>query len=500
MTQHLTALAGLTWFAAIVAALVVLFAFGTRLQLPLAGLPRWLARVGITVGALAAVLFANMALYRHDAHLDLTREEAFTPSEEAQQVVRELREPLELTYFFKKNDQSAMATMTSLRLLARLNPLLKLETYDTDQNPARANQLGVRVYNTAILQTKERRVEVVSSDDHEIALGILRAMRERDVVICFGTGHGEYQIDNFEHQTHFEGLGGRGERLVVQMEDHGLGRLRRSLDKLGLTSRKVDLSSGRAVPEDCAMVVDVNPRTRFSPPETGLLRDYLRRGGSLFLAIEPDYEVDDSLRALLTDAGVTIKEGYIVDPNGHYFTDDQMIAVSKYDPHPITQGVAMSIYPGARPVAAVVAPAGAEQPVKARVLLASTSSSYIVAQKGMSKGDGEGEERGSQPLAVVAEGRLEVGQDKPFRLVAFGNAGFASNSFYPYLSNADMILNALSWLSREQKAPIARPVVEDVPRVILTGAQAQAIFIFTVLILPGSVALFGGLVWWRRRL
>jgi hypothetical protein len=79
----------------------------------------------------------------------------------------------------------------------RLNPLLSLETIDTDQNPARANQLGVRVYNTAILQTRARRVEVVSSDDHEIALAMLRAMRERDIVICFGTGHGEYQIDNF---------------------------------------------------------------------------------------------------------------------------------------------------------------------------------------------------------------------------------------------------------------------------------------------------------------
>ncbi|MDR3467571.1 MAG: Gldg family protein [Xanthobacteraceae bacterium] len=486
------------WFAAVIGALVALFAFGIRLRLPLSGLPRWLARFAIAGGACVAVLFANMALYRHDAHLDLTREEAFTPSLEAEQVVRDLHEPLELTYFYKKNDQSALAAMTTLRLLARLNPQLRLETVDTDQNPARANQLGVRVYNTAILRTSTRRVEVVSSDDHEIALGMLRAMRERDVVICFGTGHGEYQIDNFEHQTHFEGLGGRGERLVVQMEDHGLGRLRRSLDKLGLLSRKVDLSAGRPVPDDCAVLVEVNPRSRFSPPETGLLRTYLARGGSFFLAIEPDYTVDESLRALMADAGVNFGDGYLVDPNGHYFTDDQMIAVSKYAPHPITQGLAMSIYPGARPVAAVQ-PAGGGGPVDAKVLFASTDSSYIVTEKGASKGDGEGEAKGPEPLAVVAEGKLEPSQDKPFRLVAFGNAGFASNSFYPYLSNADMIINCLSWLSREEKAPVARPVVEDVPRVILTGRQAQGIFISTVLVLPGAVALLGGLVWWRRR-
>jgi hypothetical protein len=498
MTERLPELAGLFWFAAVICALLALFAFGIRLRLPLSGWRRWLARIAISGGACIAVLFANMALYRHDAHLDLTREEAFTPSRDAQQVVRDLHEPLVLTYFYKKNDQAALATITTLRLLARLNSNLKLETVDTDQNPARANQLGVRVYNTAILQSRTRRVEVVSSDDQEIALGMLRAMRERDITICFGTGHGEYQIDNFEHQTHFEGLGGRGERLVVQMEDHGLGRLRRSLDKLGLLSRKVDLSTGRPVPDDCAALVEVNPRTRFSPPETGLLRNYLTHGGSLLLAIEPDYDVDDSLRALMAEVGVNIGTGYVVDPNGHYFTDDQMIAVSKYVSHPITQSLAMSIYPGARPMAAVEPMAG-DKAVEAEVLFTSTDSSYVVAEKGASKGDGEGEARSSRPLAVVAEGTLEPGEGRPFRLVAFGNAGFASNSFYPYLSNADMIINCLSWLSREQKAPVVRPVVEDVPRVVLTGAQAQGIFILTVLVLPGTVTLFGGLVWWRRR-
>jgi len=498
MTEHLAELTGAFWFAAVICALVALFAFGIRLRLPLSGPLRWLAHLGIAGGACIAVLFANMALYRHDSHLDLTREEAFTPSQEAQQVVRDLHEPLELTFFYKKNDQAALATITSLRLLSRLNPLLRLDTVDTDQNPARANQLGVRVYNTAILRTSARRVEVVSSDDHEIALGMLRAMRERNIVICFGTGHGEYQIDNFEHQTHFEGLGGRGERLVVQMEDQGLGRLRRSLDKLGLLSRKVDLSAGRPVPDDCAVLVEANPRSRFSPLETGLLRTYLLHGGSFFFAIEPDYNVDDSLRALMEDVGVNIGDGYLVDPNGHYFTDDQMIAVSKYEQHPITRGLAMSIYPGARPVAAVQ-PAGGDRPVNAKVLFTSTDSSYIVAEKGASKGDGEGETKGPKPLAVVAEGKLKAGQEKPFRLVAFGNAGFASNSFYPYLSNADMIINCLSWLSREQKAPVARPVVEDVPRVVLTGGQARGIFISTVLVLPGMVALLGGLVWWRRR-
>ena len=53
-------------------------------------------------------------------------------------------------------------------------------------------------------------------------------------------------------------------------------------------------------------------------------------------------------------------------------------------------------------------------------------------------------------------------------------------------------------LIREERAPVVKPPVEVLPTVALTGSQMRAIFISTALALPGSVALLGGLVWWRR--
>jgi len=81
----------------------------------------------------------------------------------------------------------------------------------------------------------------------------------------------------------------------------------------------------------------------------------------------------------------------------------------------------------------------------------------------------------------------------------FGDADFASNSFFPYLSNADMTLGGIAWLIREERAPSLKPPVEILPRVALTGGEMRWIFITTVLLFPGAVALAGGLVWWRRR-
>ena len=185
-----------------------------------------------------------------------------------------------------------------MQLLARLNPRLEVDTVDSDQHPALANQMGVQVYNTAVVRAGDRRIQVITTDEQEIALAILRAIRARETVICFATGHGEYDIDNFEFHTHFEGAQSHSHNIegvgVVQMQQHGLGRLRRTIEKLGLVARKTLIAGGQPVPPDCAALVEANPRTRYTGADSAILRAYLERGGGLLMLIEPDYPVDEN--------------------------------------------------------------------------------------------------------------------------------------------------------------------------------------------------------------
>jgi hypothetical protein len=488
--------AGALWFFGVVAALVVLFAGGIRLRVPAIGLARRLARVAVVGAAVGITILANMALYRHDLQFDLTREQAFTPSAEAQEIVKGLKQPVHLTFFYQKQDPAGRGAATSVQLLARLNPRLEADIVDSDQHPALANQMGVQVYNTAVVRAGDRRVQVITTDEEEIALAILRAIRTRETVICFAIGHGEYDIDNFAFHTHFEGTQSHSHNMegvaVVQMQQHGLGRLRQTVEKLGLVARKTLLAGGQQVPPDCAALVEANPRTRYTGADSDVVLSYLKRGGSLLMLIEPDYPIDETLAAVLAEAGVRPEDGFVVDPVDHYFTDDQMIAVSKYARHPITRGLALSIYPGARPVDTIPA---ADATVT--VLFSSSTQSYRIADRLAASEEAAAAPRGAIPLAAAAEGRL--GSGNPFRLVVFGDADFASNSFFPYLANADMVLGCISWLIREERAPVVKPPVEVLPTVALTGSQVRTIFIATVLVLPGSVGLLGGLVWWRRR-
>jgi ABC-type uncharacterized transport system involved in gliding motility auxiliary subunit len=219
-----------------------------------------------------------------------------------------------------------------------------------------------------------------------------------------------------------------------------------------------------------------------------VLERYLSAGGNLLLLLEPDFVAGDELSALLRRAGVQLGDGVVVDPIGHYYTDDQMIAIERYAAHPALLGLALSFYPGARPLQSVSADG-----VRSVVLFASSAQATLAA-----RGGGVLDmQPTARVLAIASEGTLGA-QGKPFKLAVVGDADFASNSFYPYLANADVALGLCAWLRGEPRAPALKPPVEVLPLVAMTNAQMQAVFVVCVLLVPGLCGLVGVGVWWRR--
>jgi hypothetical protein len=489
----------LAWFAVVLGALLLLFALGVRLPVARAGWRRWLARGAGAAGAVVLVLLANVALFRHDVHFDVTRSHAFTPSPEAQRVIGSLATDVELTYFYQKQNPAGRAAKHMVEMMGRSSPRLHVRTVDPDQQPALASRYGVRVYNVAVLESRGRRVQVISTEDRDLALGILRLTRQEEKTICFAAGHSEYDIDNMEYHTHFEGVHGHSHGAegigVVLMEQHGVGRLRRSLESLGLTAKKVTLATAGGVPDECAALVEADPRTMYSPLESRALEDYLARGGAALLMYDIDFPVEPGLAAVLAKVGIRVGEGVVTDPLDHYFTDEQMVAITRYAQHSVTRGLALSFYPGVRPLEVLPVPGISVSP-----LFSSSAQSYVRPVRGQVTPEATMEKRGARPLAIAAEG-LWPGRPgaKPFRVIVIGDGDFVSNSFFPYMSNSDLVLAALAWLIGEERAPTMRPPIEVLPTVVLTNQQVRGIFLFTVLVLPGLAVALGGVVWWARR-
>ena len=489
-------------------AVLVLARFGLRLPLVVPGSARrrrwWNA--GVLAGGACVLLLAVTALTWHDTHLDLTREKRFTPSAQAMTVVAGLREPVKLTYFFQGQDPNALRARDLLLQMAKLNPLLAVDTIDPEKQPSLAATRGVKVNNAALIEAQGRRVLVQGTDEAEFAVGIQRVLRERVVKICFTEGHNEYSIDNEEFHTHLDSAASHSHddaaSKVIETTGHGIGRLRRSLEALGYDVARVPLATQPDVPATCAVLIAANPRTTWLPGESASVRRYLERGGAFLLLADLGFELEPGLAGLLADMGVKPQQAVVVDRLSHYGNDAEMVAVTGYEPHPLTAKVAYSFFPGVRPLELLAPAAG----VTVRPLAKSGESSTIRAVAAVERRlagrtqapPADDPTPAARVLAAASEGRLGAAS-AAFRAVVVGDADFASNSFYPYMANSDLTLSMVRWLVREEALVAVNARVAAPPLVLLTASQVQAVYLVTTIALPLLAVLMGLIAWWRRR-
>lgn len=511
MDEHAIDHEALALAAGWLVAVLALFVAGVRLPLEthFGRLRSWLYAAGCVAAGVGVWVLANVALVLNDTHVDVTREKVYTPSASAMRVAEALVTPVRLTYFYHSLSPEGRRTADILEVMGRRNPLLTVETVDPDKQPDQARREGIRLYNAAVIEAEGRRVLVQGTDEAEIAIGIQRVLRERAVTACFIEGHGELPMDAFEFHSHLEGISdhshGDASSKVVETQGHGIGRLRRALEAQGYETRKLVTATRPAIPDACSLAIVASPRTLFLPAESAALRTYLAGGGSALLLLDLGFVLEPDLARLIGELGARFEQEVVVDPLSHYQSDPEMVAVTGYDPHPVTRTASMTFYPGARPI--TLQPPGPG--VSVTPLLISSRDSYTrrvepaVARQldpvpATTAPAATAPQAGPRVLGIAAEGTLPGGT-APFRAMLVGDGDFASNSFLPYMANSDLLVAAVRWLAREDRGTAVRTRIPAPPMVLLTANQTRAVFAGIVVLLPLSVIGIGCIVWWRRR-
>jgi ABC-2 type transport system permease protein len=503
------------FFVAWCAAVLLIFLLALRLPLRPGG-TRSRAALGngmLAAAAIAVALLANVAVYRHDLHVDLSREGINTPPPQLQSVVQGLQSNISLTYFYNAADGNALAARALLTVASRENQHFHFRAVDLDREPAIAHRLGVHAYNTAVLEADDHRVIVENTVDlAQIAYAVLRVLKQRVDVVCFVTGHGESfpETPAHFHFSHLETLRGHnvpGGGDVLVGDPEGVDSLQLAVTTVGYTVRRIVPATLTRIPDDCALVTDIGPRRPYARGETKLFSDYLGRGGHMLLMIDPGLRIEQEFAGFLGKLGVASEPALIIDPLNHYGTDETKVAVPYYPPHPITKRVALTIFPDARPIRVTPPPVG----ITASVLARSSDDSYLrplrqtpeaTEASGTFVTDANPSSRGPVILAVALEGSwpdAPASEGKLFRLVLVGNSSFATNAYFPYVSNGDLVLGMVRWLAGDEWMPTVQPQSFSPDQIVLTQRQMRDIFIMLELVLPLSVLLFGGIVWWRRR-
>ena len=454
-----------------------------------------------TVSVLVILGFLNFLAVRYPVRVDLTETGLHTLAPESQQLVRNLSEPVKVWVFDREQNPQDRELLENYR---RLGSQFSFEYVDPQARPGVAQQFGVKQFGEVYLEagSQRRLVQTVNQQERlsEVQLtNKLQAIKsDRIAKVYFLQGHGENAIAG---------------------EQGGLSQAIGALGDKNFTTAPLNLLQ-QPVPKDATVVVVASPKRALFAQEVKALSDYLNRGGSLLLMIDPN--TNPGLDNLLQNWGITLDKRLIVDPQGAALGLGPAVpVVTNYGQHPITKdfGNGFSFYRGARPIE--IKPVAG---VQATPILQTSPQSWAESDLNNTdlKFDPQSDRPGPLTLGIALTRQVEVASNlkqsepksgsnpqasekskqKPAqaRLVVIGNSEFATNGLFEQQLNGDVFLNSVSWLGNQEQQQLSiRPKEAKNRRLNLTPQQVNILGWTSLAIIPliGFVSAF--VLWWLRR-
>jgi len=443
---------------------------------------------------------ANYLVVRHPKRFDLTKDQRYSLSDQTRKVVAGLKDDVKITYFQRQRDMAR--GQDRLKEYQALSPRIKVEFVDPVQSPTKAQAYDVRgPWPIIVVEKADKRERVSNDGEQDITNALLKVTREGKKTVCL--------------------LEGEGERSGEESGDRGFSGAKASLTKSLYDVKSVFLMREKAVPADCTILVVGGPDKDLLPETTGAIRDFVKAGGKAFVMVEPELkEPYPNLVALLKDWNIEAGQDVVVDVSGmgQIFGFSELAPLAmEYPWHPITKDFRLpTLYGGARSVAAGK---GTVEGVSGQDLVKTSAQSWAESDltlKDPIKFD-EGKDRmGPISLAAVATVKGPTPAPTPTpspapspapeepkaregRVVAVGDADFASNSLLGFQGNQDFFLNVVAWLAEDADLISIRPKEPENQALFLSRQVQQNVAWIALVLLPGLFVILGVVSWWRRR-
>jgi len=447
-----------------------------------------------TIAVVAILALINFVAARNAARVDLTENQVLTIAPQSQQLVRNFNIPVKVWIFNPNQNSQDVELLENYR---RQNSKFSFEFVDPNAKPNLTKKFGVTELGQVYLEYGERRkfVQLVSEVERLSEVKLTNALQQiksdRSDKVYFLQGHGE---------------------LSLQPGQDAISIAVQSLDEKNYKSEPLNLAERGQVPTDASVVVIARPKQALFEAEVNALRDYLRRGGSVLLMVDPN--TNPGLDSLLQEWGVKLDNRLVINASSRQVQGFGPAAalVTEYGEHPITKDSAnrYSFYPYARAIE-LVPTVG----VDATPLLLTNDQTWAESnpENPELKLDPNADIKGPLNLGIALSRKLEFGQpsqpspspssDKPkteSRLVVIGNSSFATDGLFGQQLNGDVFLNSVGWLSqRDDQTLSIRPKQANNRRINITPQQFSVLALIAVALVPLIGFVGGGILWWKRR-
>lgn len=456
--------------------------------------------------AAAILLMVNYLSFRHYHREDLSSAQLYSLSSKTTGLLQSLEKPVDITVFFQPGNILYEDIHNLLREYQFRSDKLNIQWVDPDRDLAQTEELAVKYDVTGlnvVVFDCEGRSKYVRADEIAVidassgvermtafngeqafSSAIQAVVQETAPTVCFLTGHGERDITDFDKRTGFSGVG-------------------RLIERDNIEVRTLLLSTEKQIPDDCDALIIAGASQRMSQPELDIIADWLNRSGRLMVL--SDAGRVSGLEPLLRNWSVLLRNDVVLDP-ARTLTGREVF-VTAYGRHPITEKLSSTaaIFHLPRSVEPDYSRTDtADRPQVSPLALSSKESwSETQPEQSPAKFDPETDDlKGPVSMAVAVEkgggaGQLDM-QIRPSRIVVFGDSGFVSNGG---LTGGDesLFMSSLNWLLDREELMAIPPRPVDDTRLKLTRSQIRMLFWITVGAIPAAAALFGAVIWLRRR-
>lgn len=485
---------------------------------------------GLAVGTLiflGIVIALQYVAIENPKRWDLTNSGKHTLAPQSRQLVETFREkdlPVEVLAFYETKDQPGRDETQDL--LERYRDVWKNFTYtfyDPDRDRAIALQNKVDSYPALILKAGDKTERLNTIDEESVTNSLMKLLRKDSKKVYFLKGHGELD--------------------PADSGPEGFSVAKEQIEKQNYKTEEIILLQAPEVPSDATMLVIAGPKTDPMQNEIKAIQDYVGRGGSLLILMNP-FQTPKLSESLASFGFQTTGGDIVVDRMSQALGGDYLMPViTTYAQFPITKGFTVaSFFPQTRSVRAL-SPALTD--IQTTELAKTSPVSWTIDEQQLKSGVADFNENTGQkgPIPVMAVSTITIKKTPPGtkpdesqdpsgskniregslsqletdtsdqsmgqldgqeialkgRVVVTGSSLFAANRFFKLQGNGDLFMNTVSWLAEDENLIAIRPKSQKAQPVVLTANQSLISFMVPVVIIPLLWIVAGICVFLYRR-
>jgi ABC-type uncharacterized transport system involved in gliding motility auxiliary subunit len=444
----------------------------------------------LTIAFLGILVVINFLAHNYPKRWDLTENQANTLAKETVDTLKSLPDTVVAKAFFTSSSAIASSKDSAKTLLDKYvysgGGKFQYQFIDPNKDPVAAQDAGISKDGSIVVYMGTSKQSVATVSEADLTGAMVRLMNPAAHVVYFLTGHGEFPI-----------TGG---------SDQSYTKLTTDLQAKNYKVATLNLIAGPQIPQDASVIVIDGPKKPLTDAEVGMLDAYINKGGSVVAMEDPtiDTQFGDSPDPLANDLaktyGIVLGNNIVVDAYGYQAFQNAYFAVGySYATHAITQKMSTmgTGFQGARSVSAdnSVGPDYSKIQLILTVDQSWGETDMASVQNNSVKYDKGVDLAGPVPLAVAATGNTTNA-----RLVVFGDSDFATNAYYGFYGNSDMIVNSIDWAAKQENLINLTPKTTVTRTLVQPQAYTMSLILLgSLVVLPGIVLAAGIGSWLARR-